>query len=66
MYAIALGHLSGRTLTIRDLPVDGTVIVEMLGHHAPLDVAASEGTTSKSPCPAEPIDTPAWRCESGS
>ncbi len=41
VYAIALGRPPGRTLTIRDLPVDGTVTVEMLGHHAPLDVARS-------------------------
>jgi alpha-L-fucosidase len=58
MYAITLGHPSGRTLTIRDLPVDGTVTVEMLGHHAPLTWRA-EGTNLEVTLPAEPIDTPA-------
>ena len=41
VYAIVLGRPAARTMTIRDLPVDGTVTVEMLGHHAPLDVASS-------------------------
>ena len=58
VYAIALGRPSSRTLTIRDLPVDGTVTVEMLGHHAPLTWRA-RGTDLEVTLPAEPIDTPA-------
>ena len=58
IYAIALGRPPGRCLTIRDLPVDGTVTVEMLGYHAPLTWRA-QGADLEVTLPAEPIDTPA-------
>jgi alpha-L-fucosidase len=62
VYAIALGRPPSRTLTIRDLPVDGTVTVEMLGHHA-AHVARS-GRRPRGHAPAEPVDTPAVAPES--
>ena len=58
VYAIALGRPAGRTVAIRDLPVDGAVTVEMLGHHAPLTWRAV-GEDLEVTLPAEPIDTPA-------
>ena len=45
-------------MTIRDLPFDGTVTVEMLGHHAPLAWRA-QGADLEVTLPAEPVDTPA-------
>lgn len=58
VYAIALGRPPARTLTIRDFPVAGEPVIEMLGHHAPLDWR-SIGADLEVTLPAEPIDTPA-------
>jgi alpha-L-fucosidase len=58
VYAITLGRPTGRRVTIRDFAADGSVTIEMLGHHAPLTWRASGGDLEIT-LPAEPIDTPA-------
>ncbi len=58
VYAIAPGRPPARSLTILDFPVAGEPVIEMLGHHAPLDWR-TVGADLEVTLPAEPIDTPA-------